>query len=81
MYKYKRRCEAPTTHVYYIPKKNQSLQYEKYTQHEFIYREDVKLPLHISNTIKTLWYQLKNINQSFLVKHENHFALEIPNRE
>ena len=47
---YKRRCEAPTTHVYYIPKRGQSLQYEKYTQYEAIYGEDVKLPLHISNT-------------------------------
>ena len=46
---YKRRCEALTIHVYYIPKRGQSLQYEKYTQYESIYREDVKHPLHISN--------------------------------
>ena len=50
---YKRRCEAPSTHVYYIPKKGQSLQYE-YTQHEYIYREDVKLPLHISNKYQNI---------------------------
>ena len=43
------KCEALSTHVYYIPKKGQSLLLT-YTQHESTYREDVKLPLHISNT-------------------------------
>ena len=40
--------------MYYITKKSQALQYEKYTQHEFIYREDVKLPLHIGNTYQQI---------------------------
>ena len=51
---YKKRCEAPPTHVQDIPKRGQSLQYEKYTQHESIYREDIKLPLYISNTYQNI---------------------------
>ena len=48
--KYNKQCisgdvKLPIIHVHYVPKRDQSLQYEKYTQHESIYREDVKLPL------------------------------------
>ena len=56
---YKRRCEAPSTYVYYISKRGQSLKYEKYTQRESIYREDVKLPLHISNTYQNIVIPIK----------------------
>ena len=59
---YKRICEAPTIHVYYIPKRGQSLQYEKYTQHESIYREDVKIPLHISNTYQNIIIPIYDTN-------------------
>ena len=38
------------THVYHIKKRGQDLLYIKYTQHEFLHRGDVNLPLHISNT-------------------------------
>ena len=55
---YKRRREAPTTYVYYIQKKGQSVQYG-YTQHESIYREDIKLPLHISNTNQNIMIPIK----------------------
>ena len=40
--------------MYNIPKRGQSLQYEKYTQYESIYGEDMKLSLHISNNIKAI---------------------------
>ena len=36
-------------HVYHIKKRGQAPQYVKYTQHESIYRGEVKLPLHIGN--------------------------------
>ena len=39
-------------------KRDQTPQYVKYTQHEFIYRRDVNLPLHINNT-----YQKKIIKK------------------
>ena len=45
---YKRRCQAPPTHVYYKKKRGQAPKL-RYTQHEYIYRGDVKLPLHIGN--------------------------------
>ena len=35
--------------MYNIKKRDQAPQYVKYTQHEFIYLGDVKLPLHIDN--------------------------------
>ena len=41
------------THVYHIKKRGQALQYAKYTQHESIYKGDIKLPLHTSNTYQT----------------------------
>ena len=46
--------------MYYIPKRGQSLQYEKYTQYDSIYREDVKLLLHISNKYQNTMIPIEN---------------------
>ena len=51
---HKRRCEASPTHVYHI-KKVVKLLNIRYTQHESIYRRDVKLPLHIGNTYQNIF--------------------------
>ena len=40
--------------MYHIWKRGQALLYVKYTQHESIYRGDVKLPLHIGNTYQQI---------------------------
>ena len=40
--------------MYRIRKRSQALLYVKYTQHESIYRGDVKLPLHIGNTYQQI---------------------------
>ena len=54
--------------MYYIIKRGQSLQYGKYTQHESIYRGDVKLSLHIGNIyqqiLKPLLKQIFKISWS-----------------
>ena len=48
------------THVYHIKKRGQVPQYVEHTQYESIYRGDVKLALHISNTYQQIfkknWY-------------------------
>ena len=44
----------PPTHVYHIKMRGQALQYVNYTQYESIYREDVKLPLHIDKTYQQI---------------------------
>ena len=54
--------------MYYINKKGQAPQYVKYTQNEFIYIRDVKLPLHIGNIyqqiLKSLLKQIFEISWS-----------------
>ena len=48
--------------MYYITKRGQALQYEKYTQHESIYGGDVKILLYIGNTYQQI---LKNFEITF----------------
>jgi len=48
--------------VYYITKRGQALQDRKYTQHESIYRGDVKLPLHIGKTYQQILKPLSKQN-------------------
>ena len=38
-----------------------------YTQHEYIHRENVKLPLHISNNIKTIPIYDEGIYQNIMI--------------
>ena len=56
-HKYSIQCidgdvKLPYTRVH-IKKRGQAPQYVKYTQHESLYRGDLKLPLHIGNTYQT----------------------------
>ena len=76
-----RDVKLPHTRVAYKEKRS-SYFYIKYTEHESIYRGDVKLPLHISNTYQTNFKKilkslLKQILKFLVVNKMNYDTNEI----
>ena len=55
----------PPAHMYHIKKRGQTSQYVKYTQHEFIYRGDIKFSLHISNSYQLNFKNFDNTKNKF----------------